>query len=112
MQVKFYRTSGFPPNPILKDAKKEAMRSGFDEVEARLGKFDSNGENKDQWPEELNKLDQSLREKYEAHEWRELGSVDEIKELIKFYGTTLAFCLELDADKKEEVFTCYIMDNP
>ncbi len=112
MQVKFFRTSGHPPNPILKDAKKADARQGFDDIEARLGKFNPNGENKDKWPEEMNKLDDSLRAKFEAHEWRDVQSVEEIKELVKHYGTTLAFCMELDADQKEEIFTCYIMDNP
>lgn len=106
MIVRFYRYSGYPPQPELKEAIQKEHMDGYDAILKELGPVSE--ENKDKWPERMHELDKSLLEKYSRFEDKEIESVNDIQSLSKFYGSTLAFCTETVDEK--EMFTCYIMD--
>lgn len=106
MIIRFYRYSGYPPAPELKEQIQKEHIAGYDAIEAELGVVSD--ENKDAWPERMFALDQSLLAKYPRFEDKEITTPEEIAELTKHYGATLAFCNETH-DEKEQL-TCYIMD--
>lgn len=106
MNIRFYRYSGYPPAPELKEIIQKEHMAGYDAILKDLGQV--NEENKDKWPERMLELDKSLLEKYSRFEDKEIESVNEIQNLSKYYGSTLAFCTETVDEK--EIFTCYIMD--
>jgi hypothetical protein len=107
MTVRLYRYSGYPVNPLLKDVIKREYKAGYDEIEKDIGALSE--ETKDLWPKRLESLDQALFDKYPRFEDRIVNSISEIQEMVKFYGCTMAFCFEKQADESE-LFTCYIMD--
>jgi hypothetical protein len=108
MNIRFYRYSGYPPAPELKEQIQKEHMAGYDAILAELGQV--NDENKDIWPERMLTLDQSLLDKYSRFEDKEIEHVSDIERLTQFYGSTLAFCMET-RDEKEHL-TCYIMDLP
>jgi hypothetical protein len=107
MSVRLYRYSGYPVNPLLKDVIKREYKEGYDEVEKEIGPLSD--ENRELWPVKLEALDQVLFQKYPRFEDRIVTNISDIQEMVKFYGCTMAFCFEKQADESE-IFTCYIMD--
>jgi hypothetical protein len=108
MITRFYRVSGYPPNPHLREQIKQEHMAGYDKILETLGQLSE--ENKDQWPEKMRELDHTLLSKYPRFEDKNIETMSEIEELVNFYGTALAFCIEKEQEK--EILTCYIMDNP
>lgn len=106
MIVRFYRYSGYPPAPELKEIIQKEHMNGYDKIHQELGPVSD--ENKDVWPEKMQALDASLLEKYSRFEDKEIETIQDVERLTKFYGSTLAFCTET-VDEKEQL-TCYIMD--
>jgi hypothetical protein len=108
MTIRFYRYSGYPPAPELKEVIQKEHIAGYDAILKELGQV--NDENKELWPERMLALDQSLLDKYSRFEDKTITEVSQFEELIKLYGSTLAFCMET-RDEKEHL-ACYIMDLP
>lgn len=110
MKIRIYRTSGYPPNPIMKEKIKQEHRDGYDKILADLGAV--NEKNKNEWPKRMEDLDRTLLSKYPRYEDRQISTIEDIQDLVTIFGTTLAFCLEKETETKIEKLVCYIMDNP